>query len=639
MNVVLRYLVVILALHISANPLYAASNSYLSELIQRADKLQLHADPYWHKLVHYKTDFLGGFESEVLSRDFFNSAEGRTNPHAELEATLTAFFSVTQETDEVQNPQCRFIARYHWLKQKLEFDARRLKPQPCQRYRDWYNTINPYQLTLIFPAGTDNSPSSMFGHTLVRIDRKDQTERTRLFSYSINYAAETDETNGIIFAYKGIMGGYPGRFSIMPYYEKVNQYNQMENRDIWEYQLNFTKQEIDRLLMHAWEVGQVDFSYYFFLENCSYRLLELFDIARPGLDTAGYFNWYAIPGDTVYAALQEQGILKQAIYRPSYRTRIKHALSNLNKDEQNFILELADAHLTPSAPEITRLPADKQALILETAYDYVQYRYNRGVGDRETVAKTSYQLLAARSKVNVQANLPPPTIPEVRLDQGHGSSRLSLGYLNVDHRDNLEIKLRPAYHDLLDPNEGYTDGAQINFFDIHLRHDIDRDKTRLERFRLVDIYSLVGRDAFFKPISWKFNMGFERWPIDDNYETRMTFTLNAGGGLTFSLTDHLLLFGLIDTTILMHDEFDDNLAAGLGPNAGLLWHVTPNWKVWLNSRAQRFGSHLDLTYVEHTLEQSFNWSRDSAIRLKLQRRGPQQQTTDEVSMSYLWYFK
>src|SRR5690606_9684896 len=95
-------------------------------------------------------------------------------------------------------------------------------------------------------------------------------------------AAETDETNGVVFAAKGLFGGYPGLFSITPYYEKVKEYNDLENRDIWEYELAFTPAETRRLLEHAWELGQVNFDYYFLSENCSYQLVALMDVARPG---------------------------------------------------------------------------------------------------------------------------------------------------------------------------------------------------------------------------------------------------------------------------------------------------------------------------------------------------------------------
>jgi len=42
----------------------------------------------------------------------------------------------------------------------------------------------------------------------------------------------------------------------MPYYLKVREYNDMENRDVWEYELNLSPEEIDRLLMHTGSSGR-----------------------------------------------------------------------------------------------------------------------------------------------------------------------------------------------------------------------------------------------------------------------------------------------------------------------------------------------------------------------------------------------
>ncbi|RJT69815.1 DUF4105 domain-containing protein, partial [Escherichia coli] len=49
----------------------------------------------------------------------------------------------------------------------------------------------------------------------------------------------------------------------------------------------------------VWELKQVRFDYYFFDENCSFRLLELMEIARPGIELTEQFPLTAIPTDTV----------------------------------------------------------------------------------------------------------------------------------------------------------------------------------------------------------------------------------------------------------------------------------------------------------------------------------------------------
>ena len=155
----------------------------------------------------------------------------------------------------------------------------------------------------------------MFGHTLLRIDRPNQDERTRLISYAVNFAADTGPDQGLAFAVLGLTGGYRGYFSMRPYYEMVKMYSDIENRDIWEYQLNFNRQEIDLMIEHLWELEDQYADYYFFSTNCSYALLSLLDVARPGLRLTEEFPVYALPVDTVRAVVEQRGMLHKAVFQ------------------------------------------------------------------------------------------------------------------------------------------------------------------------------------------------------------------------------------------------------------------------------------------------------------------------------------
>ena len=593
-------------------------------------------------MVHYKPNTFSGYTSHIVTAEFFNAVDGRTNPQAELEATLASFFSDKKESDKEQNPQCRFVYRYHWLNKQLKFDNKIMPRQNCKRFNEWYKKIDPHQVTLIFPAGTDNSPSSMFGHTLFRIDKADQSEKTRLFSYSINFAAETEETNGLVFAVKGIFGGYPGRFSIMPYYEKVKQYNDMEHRDIWEYQLNLTPEEIRRLLQHAWELGQTDFAYYFFLENCSYQLLALLDVARPGYQLADRFSVWAIPGDTVTVVLEDKKILKQALFRPSARTKLRHSLSLLEGDEDELVLDLVFGRIKPDDEAIRTLPLERQALIIITAYDYLQYLFNRGETTRDDSAGRSLMLLRARNKLPITNTVPPVPAPKVRFDQGHNTARIALGGGQIKQdgqtRNFSEIKYRPSYHSLLDNADGYTQGAQINFFDFTVRHDAERDKLRLDEIMFIDIFSLTPRDNYFKPISWKVNTGLMRRPIDDNYEDRMVYAVNGGFGLTYGLGRNLSLFTMLDISLLFHADIEDKYAAAAGPDIGVHWRVTDNWNLWLSGSVLHYQDNLDYAYVDYRFEQNFALAKDLALRLSLSESGIRDESEQEVNAALHWYF-
>src|SRR6266496_3739242 len=302
----------LLCLACTLAPAAAMANDYLNELIARSRALRLDERRQWHRLLHYSPDLTGpGVHGLADAPRFYLARDGKTNPRSELEATLAVFFSDVEETQQVQNPQCAFIARYRWLDNQLGFDPARMPRRRCPRFEAWRAALNPQSVTLVFPVAYLNNPPSMYGHTLLRIDAKDQDEKTRLLAYAINYAANTDEKNGVAFTIGALIGSYPGMFSMLPYYLKLREYSDLENRDIWEYELNLTPEEIERLLMHVWELAPVYFDYWFFDENCSYYLLEVLEVARPSLDLTSRFRWWAIPSDTVRVVLEQPGLLKR----------------------------------------------------------------------------------------------------------------------------------------------------------------------------------------------------------------------------------------------------------------------------------------------------------------------------------------
>ena len=316
----------------------SSTSPYIQELIDRATQLGLANQRYWHLLLHYRPDVIEGFTSQADDPDFFLAPNGKTDPQAELVATLRAFFSSEEFGDIHQSSQCAFVARYHWLNTQLNFDPRRLPSQSCTEFELWLQELNPAGISLIFPSAFLNNPPSMFAHTLLRIDQVDQTEETKLLSYTINFAARPTTEFFLAFAYMGLTGGFEGYFSIKPFYELVKKYGDIQNRDIWEYQLDFTQEEIARVLMHEWELQKIHFDYFFFKENCAYQILSLLEIAKPALQLTDQFYLWTIPGETVRLVSQHPGLVKRVTFMTSRTTNIRRKVDALKPDEtQNGI--------------------------------------------------------------------------------------------------------------------------------------------------------------------------------------------------------------------------------------------------------------------------------------------------------------
>lgn len=618
-------------------PPLLAADIYLDELIAAARAQKLAAHPYWHTLLHYKPRrLLSGVKSQADDPAFFNAPDGKTNPAGELEATLAAFFADVEETDTRQHPQCRFIARYHWLKEKLAFDPARLPPRPCRRFHEWRAALNPEALTLVFPAAYLNNPASAYGHTFLRVDARDQDERTRLLAYAVNYAAATDDTNGVVFAIKGIFGGYPGVFSISPYYMKVTEYNDLENRDIWEYELDFSAEEIDRLLRHAWELGRVRFDYYFFDENCSYHLLSLFDAARPELRWTDRFPAWVIPADTVRVVTDEAGMLRRAAYRPARSTVLRHRARHMPAAHVRLAKTLALAPDPLDENALAGLSPRERARVLELGYEYLEYLRLRGrAPDSEQTAARLRALLLARSRIDVPDDVAPPA-PRVRPDQGHRSARVRVGIGRENGQAFQELHVRPAYHDLLDPEAGYNRGAAIEFLGVTVRHRERDDRARVERLDLINITSISPRDELLKPLSWKINVGLVRKRLPAREP--LVFRMEGGPGLAWEDAGGRLWYAMIEAALDVDRELASDYALGAGPAVGAVLDVTRRWRVQLEARALRYGVGDVHSATQASLNQRLTLTRQSALRLEVSRRREFSQVDRQASLSWSYYF-
>jgi len=577
-----------------------------------------------------------GFHSLVDSPQFFNAPEGKRDPQAELEATLRAFASEVEETPQRQNPQCGFIARRAWLDEALRFDRRRLPWRACRRFDEWHAALDAKHLTLVFASAYLNNPSSMYGHTLLRIDASDQNERTRLLAYTLNFYANTNETNGVIFALRALWGAYPGSFSILPYYIKVREYNDLENRDLWEYQLDFTQEEVERVVRHAWELQAAYFDYYFFDENCAYHLLRLLQVARPDMDLAGQFRWWAIPTDTVRAVVAYPGLVAKSVYRPANATVIESRLSRMPADDRALTRDLSQERVRPDDAKLRALPPQRAAAVLEAGYDYVNYRRATGKHDVDDPAAYARELLLARSRVDAPPQTPVIADAPTRPELGHGSSRVSLGAGRLGESDFAELRLRGAYHDLLDADPGYSPGAQIEFFNAAFRH-YSEGRGEVESFVPIDIISLSPRDDFFGSISWKIAAGWWRQFANDGSRPLST-NVEGGAGLAWALPHGATLYGFVDSGLRVHPHLDDGYQVGAGATLGALVDPAPAWRLhgYVRGMSYFLGEHDRPAAVG--LEQRLRLSRDVALRLDLARRREGGTSFNTGSLSLLLYF-
>lgn len=578
---------------------FSASNSL--ELKNYIEEHKLYENSYWAKLLHYRDGI-----SEIDSTNFFISNNGKEDLKEELFETINSLETGTN------NVLCRFPLRVEWLKENIPTLEEKIVPYSCEDLDKFLELTDAKYVTMVFPTAHINSPASMYGHTFLKVGADKETP---LISNAINYAAKTDEKNGLIFAYKGLFGGYEGRYSIMPYYEKIKEYNNLEQRDVWEYDLNLSQEEINKLVLHTWELKDSYADYYFFKENCSYNVLWLLEIARPSLDLVSYFDFKAIPLDTIKILTKYDGLIVDSRYRYSNLKKMKHIL---NEEIENK--EFLKAYINDEIELPDSLSQSDKISYLDFKIAYTQYQRSEDGTEKKEYIKNYLKLLKERSahKQTRTYNIKSPLDPLI----SHDSARIGLFY---DSNDSFETSIKPAYNDMYDIVDGYLQGAYINFFELNFKKQKDKD-VKLDRFTLIKIKSYSPQDMIFKPISWGIDAGYEHFKDKDDY-----FKIKPEVGVSFG-NDKDFIYSMLGSNI--YYKGNDQLYSA-GVNIGFITNRIENFNIGVNYTYDKYNKSLENNQFEAFT--TYKIHRNLALNLKY-INDDLYEKQDRVKVGVMFYF-
>lgn len=576
-----------------------SDNNFLKEISE------LSASKQWQRLLHFKNG-----QSEIDDERFFFAKDGKYNPQAELKASIAKLMS--DNSDDENSTLCYYPSRSTWILEQIPELKKQIHIPKCIALNKEIKSLGAKHVTLVLASAHINSPASAFGHTFLRIDNNPNTP---LLSYAVNYAAQTKEDNGFIYAYQGLFGGYKGRYSINPYYKKLDEYSNLEQRDIWEYTLNLSQKEIDKMVRHIFEIRHFYANYFFLTENCSYNLLWLLEVVKDDVNLVEQFNYKAIPIDTLRAILSE-GLVTKINYRPSKRKEILNIAQPIKNNLK--ALEFAENN-EYNLTSLQSFNKQEKVASLELATALLRIR----LADKE-ISKEKYlpkflKLLKARSKLGrVEKE---KIIRSASPQNGHYSTKATLGYTN-DHILNTRVKV--AYHDIYDNDYGYIPGAYINFFDTAIEYK-DK-KLQLEELNLLDIKSYALQDSIFKPISWQVALGGKRIFNDE-----LNTYLQAGGGI--AIGDEKLYGYTTLTPTLYYKNHEEH---SLSLNMGVLYNPSKNIKFGLLGTHEWFDKNRKIVEVEPFF--TYNFNQDAALNVKYEHKEFNDIKEEKASLSYFWYF-
>ena len=477
---------------------------------------------------------------------------------------------------------------------------------PCPGLERFLGQFDFKHIHLAFSTAYPNNPASMFGHTFLRLSSH-KKDVNGLFDYSISYAAHTPPgEGGVWFAVKGIFGGYRGRFSLLPYYVKLQQYRNMENRDIWEYRLNLSSEEIRHLLWHVWEIESNSYyDYYFFGENCAYHLLSLLEAVRPGLDLTDDV-FFLSPPDAV-KRVTSRGLVVSTGFRPSFRRVLRRQYLELDsRQKKNFHLLLKGAEPSPDTKP------------LNAVISYYHYKKQSEDGLERGDQKNLDRLLLARSRMPPEeTSASSVEWSHNRPELGHDMKLLSFSLGHGQRKFFQEIYWRSAYHDLLAADHGYEPFSEIIFPAISFRYQ--KKRLQLEEINFARITSLAPITSFEAKLSWamEFDLLRERNESRCGADACYTWNMAVGKGVAVNLFGPNVLFAVIPSLSgRLNSRYSKGYRLGLMFQSFFLAQIFENYKTKLHHRIFMEAAPGDF----RRRRQSLDWGHSLALGRQTEMR-------------------
>jgi hypothetical protein len=178
-----------------------------------------------------------------------------------------------------------------------------------------------------------------------------------------------------------------------------------------------------------------------------------------------------------------------------------------------------------------------------------------------------------------------------------------------------------AYHDLLDPEPGYTPDAQIEVGSISLRHYNRADQTRIERATLLNVLSLSPIDSLFHAPSWKLNVGMQ---TISHRGCQLCSNWNFNGGIGAAAETHLLrrevLFAFAEVEGNYSRAYEERHRVGGGASVGFYADLAERWRLLASTSYLRYALGEKSDDVRWSVGQRYTLAQNWALRMEYSHR-------------------
>jgi hypothetical protein len=457
----------------------------------------LHTSRQWLNLLYYEK--VGdGYVSVADDDRFFVSESGKTDPKGEYEASLK--LTVSQDS---------FFRKTFPLRYKLISHLNLLPYEPLVTPNSEVTSA-----VIAFPNRYMGNPASMFGHLFIIL----QSKHGVMDSDLLHYLADTAGSDSSAYIFNGLTGHFKGWFLREPYYKKIKDYNYVEDREVVYYDLSLSQTQLEDLQLHAVELQQTYFSYYFLDENCAFFTGKLLNVV---LDEDILSRSTLVFPSQIINSLYDQSLLTSEYRRKPSTQLFNESFDRLNRSERDAVIALLVQE---------RDPISLNVQVLKTFLYISEYMINNNPGLAQIIRHNriaAYKVLAGLGESAIRpTNRKQDTVSRIRSNGVH----VGYGFL-----DQTFLSYAPIYYGEYE-SFGDLEVKKLNLFSPGVV--LGPEKSPLLSVMLADIANITPYNEVLSAYSWKLNswLGYRKEFLSDN-----SFEL----GQSHHLLEHGAFFGFL----------------------------------------------------------------------------------------------
>lgn len=500
---------------------------YFHSFIHANDELKhfilnknLHKSHIWNSLLHVRDN-----KPKIKANNFL-----LTYNNFSLENELIATIESFQKGQNI----CKFPARYYWLKNELRDTKFKLPILTCEddNFQEYLKKTNPSSLELVFVSENITSPSSMMGHVFFKINGYEDSE---LRQNAVSFFTVIDTVNIPLLITKSTFTGMKGYFILSPYKKQTFRYLNLEQRNIWEYPLKLTTDQMKIIYYHFWELKDVDMKYFFTGFNCATVVDDILSIATNKYKRDDYL--WVTPKDVIKKA-NKYNLLQEMKIIPSIEWKLQMLNDYIdNPKKTKYLISLINLKKFEQLQEQKLSNYEKEYLLTYLQYVYInsnKVSYNEYVKIKDILNTQEDNFIIKKYKNPINTA---------------NDSQLSLTYNN----DNaLTISFLPTANTIYDDNRNYFSESSLKIaqFDLQIKDQI----VSLNKFTFYDMQLLLPYTYPTKNYSKNLLISYEDSYQNNNFKKEKSLKIKGGFGITKQIHNDIFVYSLANLSLNINNH-------------------------------------------------------------------------------------